>query len=612
MAVEIPTLKRVTPSESLPANDRINLRVQDNASDILNRTNAVTSVAEKGLDIYQKFEDQEIASLSQQAEIEYKTWNDQKLSELKNYEGDPTDAYVQYDKDAKEKYDAILNSRPDVNERVKRHLTGALTKTAQDEQVAALKQRGAQQETFKNNVYEASVKLKKTDLSNRASYIQKNDPGSYLEFDKGINDIRTTIAQRAIDKGTGEVLPDDAKSWDHTYTDGDGKIVKVKLTDIAKMRTAKEISEGVGQSIASMEAAGYTEEAKQAMERYRPYLDAKTKTTLDNRLQAAGVKQTAYDEIAKIRGKSESEQLSYINSQKDPEVRSEMLKIKDTDDRRLENMKNRRETQNYESLAKSVEARMNSQNPFNGFAELEADPEFKARYSNLDAKGRKAIEEMVIAPKVTDEKAEMELQAIVFGDNPDIRLEDLSPEQFRKYTVGLSKADKTKYTNIYNKAKTVTPGEESASVKRIGAMLEEQLFKGEFIEKNDYGRYDSEEQRVILNSRTKLLDAMEKYGPMNPKETRDFVNKFAADEIAGRVFNPEPRKKVVGAPSPKDPASTAPVKKDTLRMTDKELLPFKKKYRDTMTNGQIFPTSKDKKFLNWLSTQQINSSTAGM
>lgn len=589
MAVQVPKLQRLAPSATLPANSRISVQARDTASDITGRTNAVAAVASEGLDIYQEYENDKITQLSQEAEIEYKTWNDQELRKLKSFEGDPTDAYAEYEKIAVEKYDEIINKRPDLNTRVKDHLSANLSKVARSERVQVLNQRGMQQETYASNLYESTVKLKKDNLGTTAGYIRKGDPSSFTEMDNNINDIVSTISTRSLDKGLA------------TKTE-DGKVV---LGDIAKQRVAKELSEGVSASLKSMLASGYSEDAQYAYEKYSVYLDPKAKTDLQTKFRTVGIKQTAFDEIGKIEGKSESEQIRAIEAIQDPEVKSEALKIKDTNDRRRENIKKRKEDTNFDYLGSHVLARMNSSNPFNGPAELENDPKFKAAYDNLDVQGKKAIMEMVTTPKETNTQAEIKMQNLIFGENTDVDIASLTPTQFSKYTVGLSNSDKKKYTNMYNKIKNPTDGAERASYKAAGAILQEQFIIDGHIEKNKFGKISGDDEITYLAAKNRMIDAMDKEGPKTPKELREFVQRFSAEEIKGKVYNPQP-KKPFNAPGPSTPTASpvTPVspKNQQIVLSPKDLLKYQKAFKKQYGT---FGVTSDPKFMTFVQNNQL-------
>lgn len=554
MAVQIPKLQRIQPSAALPANDRINIKVDNQASNILNQTSGIANLGKEAVDLSYDIEDSKIQQLSLTAEQEYGAWNTEQLQKLKGYEGDPTDAYVEYDKAAKLKRDEILNARPDLNERVRGHLEANLDKSIGAQNMSALKQRGAQIETYENNNFEAGVKLKKDGLSTAASYIRKDDPGSFTPMDEGINDIRNTIAQRGIIKGTVKKVEDDSKDYTGFYKDPDGKVVKYKMSDIALQKTAKETAEGVGASINSMIAAGYTEEAQAAYDRYKPYLDTKYKTTLENKFHTTAVDGTAYSEVGRIEALPEGQRLAEAEKITDPKIRTKALQILDTNAARREHFKDRREKANYEVLGSKVLDKMNSSNPYFGISDLENDPTFKATYDRLDVQGKKAVLEMVKAPKETNPEAEARVQELVFSN----KLADMTPAQFQKATVGLNKTDKAKYTTQYNKLKTETAGEERTKNNRADKFLQDQLLAVGYISKNDYGKYSGKSEIKLIEARNELLDYMDT-APKNMSDTelRKYVQKYAADKKLGQAFVPPQRKVFTETPSQAIPQNNA-------------------------------------------------------
>lgn len=590
--VQVPKLQRLEQS-STPSMGRIDIQAQNNASSILGTTSAVKGLAQEGAELYQDIEDNKIKTLSQEVEQEYSRWNTQELAKLKSYQGDPTDAYVQYDKDSKERYDSIIAARPDLNERVKSHVTGHLNKVRDNESYQALKQRGAQQETYENNLFESSVSLKRNNLALNAGHIQKDNPGSYLPFEENINDLKTLISQRAVKQGTAKIVDKDATEFTHMYRDGDGNIVKVKMDNIAKQRTAKELSKGVSDSITGMINSGYTEEAKQAFERYKGYIDPKTKGVVEKKFKTTDIKDAAYKLVNGIESKPESEQLAAIEKISDAETKSEVLKIIDTNSSRRKRLKANLVNENYETLAKSVMNRMNSDNPFNGLAELEGDPIYKQTWDNLDAKTRKSITEMVKSPEKTNPKSEANIQSLIFGQT-DTRLEDVSPEQFQNYLSGLNSADRSKYTNIYNRLNMQSAGEERSTFKRAREILTNQFIVDEHISKNKYGRFEEDDEKILINAQNKLIDYLDTRGNLSDKELKDFVTEFSAAEIKGKVFNPTPRPVFNRAGIQNRSTNTSNVE-----LSPADMIKMKNQFKEV--NG-YFPTTKDEKFKNFVNT----------
>jgi hypothetical protein len=242
---------------------------------------------------------------------------------------------------------------------------------------------------------------------------------------------------------------------------------------------------------------------------------------------------------------------------------------------------------------------MNSENPYNGLAELEEDPAYKAIFDRLDARSKKSIIEMVNAPKETNSKAEIKIQDLFFGNDPDNSIENLSSEQFAQYTTGLSRSDKKKYTNMYNRMKIQTASEERSTYKRASNLLRDQLLIDEHIEKDKFGKISGDDEITLLKAQNKLIDHLDKQGVMDEKSLKDFVKEFSSAEIKGKVFNPTPKSVFGGSAKPRvtSNVTTAPVKTKELVLSPKDLIVYKKQFRESY--GYI-PTTKDEKFKTFL------------
>ena len=340
--VEVPRLKKLNSSSGPSQGQRIGLKVRDQSSLITQQSANLASLGKKGVDIIVGFEDQKIASLSNEAEQEYAEWNVQKLQQLKAIQGDPTEAYANYETEEADKVKEILERRPNLNDRVKRHLAGNLNKAQQSQRIPVLKQRGRQQEIYENNLFESTVKLKKRNLNNAAGYIKVGDQGSFLPFDQNVSDIRTLVAKRGLTNGTVERLPDDSRTWSHLYQDTDGNIIKVKMDNFSKSKVATEVSEGVSSSVGVLIDTGYQAEAKELLDRYDKFLDPVAKAKLIKKFKALGVSDAAFDVISKVKNKSDSEQMAAIEGIQDEETKAKALQIKDSNDNRRENIKERK------------------------------------------------------------------------------------------------------------------------------------------------------------------------------------------------------------------------------------------------------------------------------
>lgn len=562
----VPRLSRVQPAKALPsANNRINMQVQDKGSMILNQTSQIAAVGDKVGDVYQQYENDKIDTLSTAAEQKYKQWNDDQLTNLKNYDGDPTKAYVEYDQKAKEKYDEIIGENSDVSDRVKQHLTTRFNKVYQGENIAANKQRGMQQEVYDNNMFESSVKMKKDNLPVVAGYVQSHDPSSFEMFDQGLHDIKSTIIRRGLKKGTVEQLPDDAKEGvDHVYQDDDGKVIKVKLSPVAKVRIAKEQSEGVKNSVAVLLAGGQVEEAKMMREKYKHLIDPVAAVSLDKKFTATGNKDQAYkviqsvqlskqevDSVKNITDDSKREEalknlkndkiLQAIENHPDPAVRSEAIKIKNADDSKLQAMRDRKEKSFYNSAAAYVLDKQKGDDPaFHGVADLENDPVYKSMVDHLGAKGRIAIEQMVESPKTSNPKSLVKVHALFNGET-DVDLASLSTEQFHHdYLVDLKGTDRNWAIKQFDKMKSPSFAEQRMAIKSTNGYMKEELHKAGVIDLTDSNQATGDDKDILMEAQGKVRDYLSTL-KVRPSEDqiRKIAKEYAASVVEERTFRPQ-------------------------------------------------------------------------
>lgn len=539
----VPKINRIEPTGRLPQNARINIQAKDQASSILGRTEAIVNVAEAGADIYQQYEDDTIDSLANQNEIEFKAWAREEQRKLKDVTGDPTEAYNDYDRRANEKYKELIDRNQGASDRVKRHVASRLDKVYANDRVESGYQSGAQKEVFDNNLYEATVKNKRDGLAVNAGYVRRDDPSSFFMFDQGINDIKTLVAKQGLKKGNVKVLPQDAKTYSHTFMDDEGNIVKVQMDEIAKGRVAKELSQGVKDSIDAMIASGNVEEARLMQQRYGAFLDSKNKAKIDNKFQTTDRKNEAYRFLAGMRGQSDQEKLDKINNLSDGELRSEILKIKEADDSRIARQRERRNNENADTMLKEINRLRDAGTPISTMGDLENNSVFKAiQWDELDAKAQAQVREAIKAPKDSNEKSLKKVQSLFLGD-ADVDLGSIEREEFeREYLSGLNAKDRKFWENRYNKLKSPSMAQERAVYTRAGNLLQDQLIQNEHIQRNDYGQIRDDDEITLLKAKEELANHMAKYGTFKTDaELQQFVKDYSASLIKGKVFNPPQR-----------------------------------------------------------------------
>jgi hypothetical protein len=370
-------------------------------------------------------------------------------------------------------------------------------------------------------------------MATTAGYITAGDPSSYTMFEQNMNDMKTAIAKRGFKNGTAVRVADDAEAgWNHAFQDEEGKIVKVKLTDNALMRFAKERAEGLKNSIDVMTASGKVTEAKEMREKYGDALDGRSKAQVDTKIGKAGRKDEANAFLQENDGLDPDEFLMAMEDVGDQELKTEILKQKRGQEANIEFLRTTSQKRNYDFLAKDLMQRQKSDRPFTSIAQLEEDKKFKLAYDKLSPKQQKSITEMVESPKESDPKALARVQEKFFNGE----VNDMNPEDFQAELNGLDKAEKSKWNTRYFNLKSDTAGEKRSTYGVANKLLTDGLVEAGFIERDDRNRVTGEDANILYRARANMIEVMDHLGPQSPEQIQQLVKKFTAKEIKDKAF----------------------------------------------------------------------------
>lgn len=533
--VQIPRQKRINSQGGGTGFRPINIQADGGAENITNRTNAIANLGDQVGQLYTQAENDKIRQTSQVYERELKGWSDSRLRDLKGVEGDPTESYARYDTELKAKVDELRDRNPDFSERVKGHIGTQLERFSADERSFMMKQRGAHVDTFKNNNYNATLALKTRELPNFASDINfDSDAGTrYLKYDRKLNEIRTTVAQRGIE--TGRIQPADPKDAEYIVTDPDGKEIGVNFDNQSKLRIATEISRGVEDSYKALINSGQLDKAKAFYDKYQGQMTPSKRVKLTGRLKDEERNQNSYKIYDSISTKTKSEQEDAIKNIEDGFVRSKVRNLLEAQKNRLARDRKDREDRNYDSLVKDIVA-----NGYESVADLENSPIYKETWENLSGKQQKAILKDIKPPAETKPETKTKyLEAYLNND-----LEGMNINEFLTLTEGLNKRDKTQAETEWKKANTQTDARRGTLFKDAKRNLEQRLVNLRYVDPKEFGawkRKDGEKMNAAYDS---LREKLESYsaGGNYPSDTEmdkfvaDLSNAIKKDEL--KTFNP--------------------------------------------------------------------------
>lgn len=595
--VPVPALQKIQSGPALPKNDRINLQVESGANNILKKSEVIGGFVEGVDKIYTEVEDSKIDTLSNDFDNKYSIWKEEKLNKIKSIEGDPTDAYAQFDIDENEYRKELLSNLDGASSRVKSHVTSRLDKTMDNQRVGVLKQRGLQQESYDNKVFESSVKLKRTSMPVTAGYIRKDDAESFTPFEQNIDDIKTLVAKRGLKNGTVTVLDPDSDKFSHQYTDGDGNIVKVNMTPIAKQRLAQELNQGVVSSIDVLLSSGYDEEARILQDRYKGFIDPKSAATLANKFKSNDVTNKAHDIAGTIEGLGYEAQKAALSKIEDHKVKTEVLNIINTNAVKMEAMRDRQHQINYEAMYDLVEKKAKSGNPFHTVYELEQSEEYKKLGGKTSPAKREALKKMIEAPDEDDPVALSKVQDVLLGVDPNISIQDLTPGQFNEYLAGLSKTTRGKMQTQYMSLKLDTNAEKRATYRRGEQFLKEQMLRSKIIKKDKFGKLSGKNELIYIEAKTAFIDKLAAYGTnIDDKQLQEFIKGYATSIVEERPYNPVRTKQTFNEPKTKEKTLT-PEEEKAAQEKDLALIKKFKKEKG------FFPKTNDPVYLDWKKNQ---------
>lgn len=534
MAVQIPRIQRVQETaDRTPDNQRIQGTVQNNASSILQTTRAVTGLANAGMDYYQKVEDSKIKTLQEQAELDFTRWNQEKLQGLKSItDGDPTEAYKAYEKEVDDKRQAMLLKYPDMNERVQRHVSSHLDKTVSNQLYQADKQRGSQVEKYKYKTYVTNKELKRQNLAVNAGHIRPNSPGSYLPFDESVNELKTTVARRSIEQGSGQIVDPDSNDFTHRYRDADGNIVKIKMNSNAKVELAKELSQGTSDAITAMLDSAKNDQdrkvAREAFERYKGYLGTDKRSALENKFNKDAETVKAKSEYANIQTLSESEQNAAINKIDDPEIRKKVGQYKKDFDSRIKAQREAQYKKNYELLSSNVlDAAANGK--AYTLSELQDTQLYKNTWDKLDSKRKSAVLKMVESPRKSSSNAVFKVQNDLNSEEAMNDIAKMSDQEFfSEYLADLQPSDREKYNAKRLKLLNPSNAEVRANTTFADKELKRSLIKSKVISSKK-----SKKNNQRLSEARQVLDDYEDFlqRPLKPEEIKNLTDRIAAEAV---------------------------------------------------------------------------------
>lgn len=538
--VQLPELKRNMEAPAPASAGRIESKMPDLSGETAQATEGLTKIANSAFTVAQKYELDAIDDEKLKAKITYSDWyrrkieGDSKTGEigLQHQKGDPTEAYNAFDKEAKEKFNEILNN-PNLSGRARAGVQTGLLEAYNSLHANRLVTYGNQHAKYQTDLADSASDLEVEGFIDAIQFADASDPKSLGFAAEKLDGIRKIITNLGLKNG-GAV---DAPDGDVKHIDGDGELRHLKMNPVLKDAMKKKYSKAVGTGLEVLIDSKKLPEAKMVMDEFKGYMDGATLAKMTEKFQKKEVEISADTHLAKIQMLPEGGQASYLNKMpKDTPQQIEIWKkLRDeiNDNQVKKNAARDRQSDQlgdvlYKNITKMQDAGQTYAS-WNDFMKGNGGMNEKLANSIDDRKVLAGLRSLVDEPpKVSDQTALTKLNEL-YAQKDGIR--GKSAVEMTVLTKDLTRADATPFWNFWRSVNNETPSEESSKMSRVvniatmqfkAAGLYEKKFGG--VTENSEAHLNDFLTRMRMNADTLKAGATE-------KEISEWVAENMAQEV---------------------------------------------------------------------------------
>lgn len=459
MAVQLPQVKRFEPVAPDSAG-RIETSVPDASRALAGNANAIVDTAQTMIGLYEKAEDDAADTYAHDKANQYERWYNSQLYGdsasntvgLVNQEGDPTEAYTNFDKMAEEKFNEISGGEDSsMSDKTKRRVKSALADRYNSLYNKRLSHYGSQYDNYQQRVTDDSVSLEKSNATDALANLDPKRPETFVTYDKSLERIKNFRLKQGLKLGSVQLDPNGKAK----YVDDDGNIQNISASPTVVNEIKKDLSETIYDSVDNLIKSDHLPQAEATMKRYAGYLDPVRQGKLNESFTNARIEADAYAALDKAEDRTYKGQKAVIDAIKDPKVKHKALELLDAHERYMTNNQARDSKEAYNELAISIQKIQRSDNPYDNIFQMEADKRtgFKMKIDRVtDAAQRKALYALVEKPNESNQSVKAELmQQLADGKFFGMKYEDLALQK-----VGLSKRDSDWFDTQWTKENTDT------------------------------------------------------------------------------------------------------------------------------------------------------------
>lgn len=215
----------------------------------------------------------------------FEMWSKEQLAQINLKKGDTTQDYIEYEKQAQQKYQETYSKYETMDSDFKTLLDNKLNSTYQKQGSFRNIQQNEQQYKWRDEVTDNTVKLSQDSMFNSGTRLDASRPETFANMHTYAQDIIQSRIARGSQTGTLVKKEDGTVDYEKGPV---GPLIK------------KDIGDAVIPLVKSLNAAGKVKEGKQVIEQYSPFLNAADRAKLLSDSDEADVSNQAIVTLTKL------------------------------------------------------------------------------------------------------------------------------------------------------------------------------------------------------------------------------------------------------------------------------------------------------------------------
>lgn len=530
MPVDVPKLQRTGPAQPTSVG-RVEARAPDVSSQqTLQAAGRVLDTSER---IFRKFEQDAVNTAKKDAANKLEQWWTERVegeNGLKFIQGDPTQAYEQFEEELFNKMEELSDNESwsdKTRDAVKVEMSRRYNRLKNRTTVL----RGAQWQRYRENAYKTTQEFNKRNVVSSAGYLDPKTGENDL-IEHGLSVIGNDEVENAV--AIGSATPtENLKEADWFIVNEDNERKGFKLNPSVKYSIGSQQAEAVYKTINNLLATRDIDRANYVKQKYGEYLevDPQIKARVERQFDQVQLETKAYQALSKADRMEPEKRTKFLDSIKDERVKQEVFSLIDTRERIKRNRKIRISEQNFNEVFGIVDNMMQS-NQLVSMTQAKTIPEIAGRLNSMSPEHRQAIEKMIERPDQSD----LNVLGKMYEHARTGKLNQFSRQELQIEMSGLDETDMERFYSMWVKGSQEGTSSQRARANWMAQRLYEQAIASGLITEDRFQNLSAQEKRYINALQGSLYEKMDSLPDnMSQSDQFNYIKEIIADEVKKRI-----------------------------------------------------------------------------